>query len=293
MITIAHAAAITHFDHLFAERKRSQIQGCYNIVNCALMRTHVSFILAKLLSDKSLMDAIILAAGRGARLRPLTDTCPKPLLEVAGITLIELHIQALVNAGVSHIIINLHHLGEHIQARIGDGQRFGVKISYSIEKPAALETAGGIRKALALIKTNSFVVISADILCDFPLDLLMDDQNDRTPGYIVLVENPSHHPHGDFHLDTKTGMIGLVSDTRPKAFTFSGIARFEKSLFQNLKPGKLALRPVLEVAIQNRQLEGCLHQGLWSDIGTIDRLNEARHAPEILEYIESIKKSIN
>ena len=239
------------------------------------------------------MDAVILAAGRGTRLQPLTDTLPKPLIEVDGLSLIEIHLHRLALAGFKRVIINLHHLGELIQTALGDGQRYGLQIIYSEEPGEALETAGGLVNALSLIKSDYFAVISADILCDYPLRQLVTAAQNADQGHLVMVNNPAHHPRGDFLLD-RSGHIALYTpkDTQ-NTYTFSGLACFSKALFQHLAPGKRALRPVLEAAIADQLLTGGVYSGIWSDIGTLERLNQARTSESIGEYIESVKQSIS
>jgi len=236
------------------------------------------------------MDVIILAAGRGSRLQPLTDSLPKPLIEVNGLCLIEIHLFQLASAGFERVIINLHHLGELIKSRLGDGQRYGLRIIYSEEPDEALETAGGIVNALSLIKSEHFVAISADVLCDYPLKQLAINTHDPATGHLVMVKNPGHHPLGDFLLD-RSARIGLRTQDSQIAYTFSGLARLSKAMFDTLSPGKCALRPILEAAIEQRQLTGEVYEGIWSDIGTLERLNQARESAEIGEYIDSIRQS--
>lgn len=239
------------------------------------------------------MDAIILAAGRGTRLQPLTDTLPKPLIKVHGLSLVEIHLHRLALAGFKRVIINLHHLGELIKTTLGDGQRYGLQIIYSEEPGAALETAGGLVNALGLIKNNHFIVISADILCDYPLQKLAAAAQSEAQGHLIMVNNPAHHPRGDFLLD-RSSHVALRSPTDSQtAYTFSGLACFSKALFQHLAPGKRALRPVLEAAISDRILTGEVYSGTWSDIGTLERLDQARASESIGEYIDSVKQSIS
>ncbi|MEE9446867.1 MAG: nucleotidyltransferase family protein [Arenicellales bacterium] len=235
------------------------------------------------------MDAIILAAGRGDRLRPLTDTLPKPLIQIAGFSLIELHLFRLAQAGYRRVIINLHHLGELIEAKLGNGERYGLSIHYSYEHGGALETAGGIIQALPLIQSQRFIAISADILCDFDLSSLHDCLKNNVNGHLVLIDNPEHHPEGDFGLNAS----GMIDNTQAAKKTFSGIACFDKQLFSHYAPQKRALRPVLERAITAQQLSGEFYSGLWSDIGTPERLKQAQVSPSVLEYIDAIKQSIS
>ncbi len=239
------------------------------------------------------MDIIILAAGHGTRLRPLTDTLPKPLIDIAGLSLIEIHLFRLAAAGFNRVIINLHHLGKLIREKLGDGQRYGLRIVYSTETKEALETAGGIHNALSLIKSETFIAISADVLCDYPVAQLAAIDMSEIMGHLVMIENPSHHPAGDFALNG-SGFLKSGDQNSPEAaYTFSGLACFKRAMFEHLEPGKRALRPVLEAAIKEQQLMGELYTGLWSDIGTLERLHQARASEQIGQYIASIKQSIS
>ena len=239
------------------------------------------------------MDAIILAAGRGTRLRPVTDTLPKPLIEVQGLSLIEIHLIRLAAVGCRRVIINLHHLGKLIQARLGDGRQYGIQIIYSNEFGSALETAGGIINALPLIQSSRFAVISADVLCDYPFQQLLSPANKPRTGHLVMVNNPPHHPNGDFVLHASGDIANINSASAHEGKTFSGLASFHKSLFEKLKPGRQALRPVLETAIAEGQLSGELHSGLWSDIGTSQRLDQAQNCLHIGRYIDAVKRSMS
>lgn len=215
---------------------------------------------------------MILAAGRGERLRPLTDTTPKPLLEVDGKPLIAHHLQRLAAAGFTEVVINLAWQGEKIAAFLGDGSAFGLQIRYSEEPPGALETAGGIVQALPLLGDAPFLVVSADVLTDYPFEELRDADRPH-PAHLVLVDNPPHHPTGDFSL--RDGRVRFASGA---ALTFSGIAAFDPQLFANLSPGRRALRPVLEQAIAAGQVGGEHYRGLWDDIGTPQRLARAQQS---------------
>jgi N-acetyl-alpha-D-muramate 1-phosphate uridylyltransferase len=216
------------------------------------------------------MRAMLLAAGRGERLRPLTDKQPKPLIEVGGRPLIVHHLERLADCGFKQVVINLGWLGEQIPAALGSGSNWGLSIQYSQEPPGALETAGGIIHALPLLGQEPFAVISGDILCDYPLESLHEVTMDD-PVHLVLVDNPDHHRQGDFGL--QAGKV--VADSGPK-FTYSGIALFDPGLFESLLPGHRALRPVLEAAIAEGKVSGEVHHGLWMDIGTAERLESAR-----------------
>lgn len=205
---------------------------------------------------------MILAAGRGERLRPLTDTVPKSLLEVKGRPLIEHHLEALSRAGFSEIVINLSWLGNQVRDRLGNGGDFNVVIEYS-DEPQALETAGGILQALPLLGER-FIVVNADIFTDYDFARL------KRPGssaHLVLVENPQHNPDGDFSL-----VESSVGSDGPILYTFSGISQFHRSFFDGLVPGKQALAPLLHAAAKRQQVTGELFNGIWSDIGTLERL---------------------
>lgn len=212
---------------------------------------------------------MILAAGRGERMRPLTDNCPKPLLCVTGKPLIVWHLERLAKAGYRDVVINHAHLGEQIEALLGDGDAWGVRISYSPEPPGALETAGGIAQALSLLGEEPFLVINGDIFCDWnPAQASLADD---ALAHLVLVPNPEHHPEGDFVLDgTKVGAGG----TAPR-LTFSGIGIYRPALFAGIAAGQVAkLAPLLREAMARGQVSGELHRGRWTDVGTPQRLAE-------------------
>jgi MurNAc alpha-1-phosphate uridylyltransferase len=208
------------------------------------------------------MKAMILAAGRGERLRPLTDITPKPLLEVRGKPLIVYHLEALARAGFTDVVINLSWLGEQIRSRLGDGADFGVNIEYS-EEMQALETAGGIRQALPLL-SERFIVVNADVFTDYDFAAL---RTADSAAHLVLVDNPQHNDRGDFSLDQDS-----VGNNGCSRHTFSGIAQYHRSFFEGLGPGKLALAPLLRAAADTGQVSGELFKGLWIDIGTVERL---------------------
>jgi MurNAc alpha-1-phosphate uridylyltransferase len=197
-------------------------------------------------------------------MRPLTDHTPKPLLAVRGKPLIVHHLERLAGAGVREIVINLAWLGSQIRTALGDGREFGVSIRYSDEGPEALETGGGIFRALPLLGTEPFLVINADVFTDFEfaqLALVAPGQ-----AQLVLVPNPPQHPAGDFGLEG-----GYVTEVAPR-WTYSGIGIFNTSLFDGCQAGRFPLKPLLQRAIAARALRGELYLGLWSDIGTPDRL---------------------
>lgn len=216
------------------------------------------------------MNTMILAAGRGERLRPLTDSMPKPLIEVGGKPLIVHHLERLAAAGVVDVVINLGWLGAQIPAALGDGSTWGISIRYSQEPPGALETAGGIVHALPLLGEAPFLVISGDVLTDYPLSRLVGFQPSGL-GHLVMVNNPAHHPGGDFGLEGER----LIMDGDQR-FTFSGIGVFSPEWFRDLEPGRRALRPLFEQAIGEGRLTGEVYGGYWSDIGTTERLEVAR-----------------
>ena len=213
---------------------------------------------------------MILAAGRGERLRPLTDTTPKPLIEVGGKALIVHHLERLAAAGIADVVINLGWLGEQIPAALGDGSRFGLTIHYSSEPPGALETAGGIVHALKLLGDAPFLVLAGDILTDYDLSRLTG-LSPKGLAHLVMVDNPPHHPQGDFHLHEGK----LHTHTEPR-LTFSGIGVYRPEMFSRLPPGVRPLRPLFEQAIESGQLSAEHHTGLWFDIGTHERLRHLR-----------------
>ncbi len=217
------------------------------------------------------MDAFILAAGRGERLRPLTNDTPKPLITVGGLSLIEHHFRNLRNAGFGRVIVNISWLAEQIKSTLSHSDCSGLEVVFSEETGGALETAGGIVHALNLIKTPCFVVINADIWTDFPLGDLRPEKN--LDAGLVMVENPAHHPKGDFLVRN-----GLLKTKTPdtEGLTFAGIAWYRRNLFEHLGPGYRPLRPLLEQAIGKGRLGAIKYYGRWIDIGTIDRLQQAR-----------------
>jgi len=211
------------------------------------------------------LKVMILAAGRGERMRPLSDTVPKPLLEAGGKPLIVHLIEGLARHGLRDLVINHSHLGEKISAYLGDGGRYGVRVAYSHEEGGGLETGGGIFKALPLIDTDPFVVINGDIWTDYPFDRLPA----RLDGlaHLVLVDNPPQHPQGDFAL--REGK--LFAEGAPR-LTFSGIGVYARALFADCRPGKFPLAPLLRTAIAQGQVSGEHYTGRWRDVGTPQRL---------------------
>ena len=213
------------------------------------------------------MKVMILAAGRGERMRPLTDHTPKPLLRVGGKSLIAHLIERLTSAGFEDIVINHAHLGELIEADLGDGRSHGVRIQYSREAPAALETGGGIFNALPLLGPCPFLAVNADIWTDFPFQTL--DRPLQGLAHLVLVDNPSHHTEGDFAL-----RHGMASTQAQSKLTFSGIGVYRHELFSGCTAGKFSLVPLLRQAADRGQLSAEHYPGEWMDIGTPQRLAE-------------------
>lgn len=214
------------------------------------------------------MKAMILAAGRGERMRPLTDHIPKPLLAAAGKPLIEYTIKQLVAAGFNDIVINHAHLGLQIEERLGNGSQFGANISYSPEGEQALETAGGIINALPLLADEVFLVVNGDIATGFPFAELKHVPVDLA--HLILVSNPEHNKSGDFGLDNS----GLVVANSAEQFTFSGIGLYRPELFSDVPAGPSKLAPLLRRAIANGRVSGQKTNAFWMDIGTPERLQE-------------------
>lgn len=219
------------------------------------------------------MMAMILAAGRGERMRPLTDHTPKPLLMVGGKPLIVWHIERLAHAGITDLVINHAHLGAQIEAALGGGSRYGVRIRYSPEHPSALETAGGIAHAMHLLGDEPFTVVNGDIYCDYDFTQLVTRaaalQSSGDAAHLVLVNNPAQHPNGDFGL-----LHGRVSDGAPK-LTFSGIGLYRPVLFADIARGsKAPLAPMLRAQITLGKIGGEHYTGRWVDVGTPQRLEE-------------------
>jgi len=211
---------------------------------------------------------MILAAGRGERMRPLTDSLPKPLLEVGGKALIVWHIEKLLACGFTDIVINIAHLGYKIPEFLGDGSKYGVNITYSDEqKTGALESAGGIKKALPLLGDDTFLVVNGDIFCDYNFDSNFDLKDNLA--HLILVQNPEHNLNGDFGLDGT-----LVLNESEEKETFSGIGYYNPKLFESLACGKEGLAPLLRAEIKNKKITGELYCGMWHDIGTPQRLED-------------------
>jgi MurNAc alpha-1-phosphate uridylyltransferase len=211
---------------------------------------------------------MILAAGRGERMGALTAMQPKPLLTIGDRPLIEHHVVRLAASGIGELVINLSYRGSQIRKHLGDGSRYGVSIAYSEEGEPPLETAGGIVHALPLLGTEPFLVVNSDVYTDFDFRILVEGP--RVPA-LVLVPNPSHNLRGDFGLDA----AGYVSAAPPLS-TYAGIAVFDARWFAALTPGRRPLKPLLDAAIARRELKGLPFSGLWMDVGTPERLEEAR-----------------
>jgi MurNAc alpha-1-phosphate uridylyltransferase len=212
--------------------------------------------------------AMILAAGRGERMRPLTDRIPKPLLEVGGRALIVWHVERLAAAGIRDLVINHAHLGALIEAALGDGTRWGVRIRYSAEGDGqALETGGGIYRALALLGDKPFIVVNGDVWSDFDPAGLSLPAGDLAR--LVMVDNPPHHPQGDFRL--ACGRLHAEGEPR---LTFAGIGAYSPELFDGCMPGAFPLAPLLRTAMAADRVGGLHHRGRWVDVGTPQRLAE-------------------
>ena len=215
------------------------------------------------------MKAMILAAGRGERMRPLTDQTPKPLLQAGGKALIVWHLERLAAAGFKEIVVNHAHLGGQIEAALGDGSAWGLSIQYSPEPPGALETAGGIAKALPLLGDEAFLVVNGDVYCD--IDFGRFFRSTAGNAHLVMVPNPAHHDNGDFSLDGER----VIYANGLQTYTYSGIAVFAPTFFAAVKPGSIMkLRLLLDVVIVVGMLIGECHTGRWVDVGTPQRLAE-------------------
>ncbi len=211
------------------------------------------------------MRAMILAAGRGDRLRPLTDEIPKPLIEVGGQSLLERHLDNVRSAGIKTVIINLGWLGDKIVERVGSGTRYGLEVIYSQEGDDILETGGGIHKALPMLGSEPFLVVNADIYTDMPVpDVSLEDER---LGHLVMVPTPGYRDSGDFNVEA-----GLIRNGADAAHTFSGVAIYRPDFFDGCEAGRFSIAPMLREAADHGQLTGSLYEGLWADAGTPDRL---------------------
>jgi MurNAc alpha-1-phosphate uridylyltransferase len=215
------------------------------------------------------MKAMILAAGRGERMRPLTDHTPKPLLMAGGKPLIVWHLERLAAAGFKEIVINHAHLGAQIEQALGDGAQWGLSIQYSAEPPGALETAGGIATALPLLGNEPFLVVNGDVYSDF--DFGRFSPCTAALAHLVMVDNPAHNTKGDFSLNGEY----VVYANGEQTLTYAGIGVFSPAFFSEVKPGTIMkLRPLLDAAIAAGTLTGERHTGRWVDVGTPQRLAE-------------------
>jgi MurNAc alpha-1-phosphate uridylyltransferase len=207
---------------------------------------------------------MILAAGRGERMRPLTDGVPKPLLPVRGKPLIEYHLERLAEAGIGRVVINLAWLGDMIRDALGNGSRFGMRIDYSDETPKALETGGGVFRALPLLGDGAFLVVNGDVFSDYPFSRAgLTAERDA---HLVLVPNPAQHPQGDFGLER-----GLALPDAPVRHTFAGIATYRREFFAGCAGGAFPLKPLLVRAMSAGRCSAELYRGLWQDVGTVQR----------------------
>jgi len=214
------------------------------------------------------MRAMILAAGRGERMRPLTDHMPKPLLSIAGKPLLQYHIEALVAAGVTELVINHALMGKMIEDYFGTGEAFNVHINYSAEGSAPLETGGGIKQALPLLGDAPFIIVNGDVWTDYDFSRLPAELTGLA--HLVLVSNPPHHRCGDFQLKR-----GRVKDSGQQRYTYSGIGVFSPALFSLARERVFPLAPLLRAAMHEDQVDGELYAGRWLDIGTVERLQLA------------------
>ena len=213
------------------------------------------------------MKAMILAAGRGERLRPLTDETPKPLIKVAGRSLIEYHLINLADAGYKEIIINTAWLAEKIHQQLGNGKKYGVSIQYS-DEGQALETAGGIINALPLLGDEPFLVVNGDIWCDFDFSTLQN-LSKTSQAHLLLVNNPEHNQHGDFALEN-----GLIRNSDETMYTYSGIGLYSADFFAGQKSGSVPLAPVIRNKCEDDLVSGQFYDGSWTDVGTLERMQE-------------------
>ena len=218
------------------------------------------------------MRAMILAAGLGKRMRPLTAKTPKPLLKVGGKPLIEHLIERLIAGGVDGVVINHHYLGAMIEKSLGNGSRFGIEILYS-EEVNLLETGGGIINSLPKLKDESFIVVNADVWTDFDFKCLECIDADQRLAHLVLVRNREHNPSGDFHMN-EAGLVHAMGNDSSRFLTFSGISVLHRKLFEGCQAGSVSLIPLLKKAMAKDLVSGEVHDGVWIDVGTPERLDE-------------------
>jgi MurNAc alpha-1-phosphate uridylyltransferase len=215
------------------------------------------------------MQVLILAAGKGERMRPLTLIKPKPLLEVCGTTLIEHHIKNLVKAGLNNITINVSWLAQQIMQKIGNGNQYGAKIRYSFEGSEPLETGGGMLKALSILGDEPFLVVNGDIKTDFDFSTITPQTTSLA--HLILVNNPTHNPNGDFSIDDK-GLLNYQENI--SKLTYSGIGIYNPKILKDCEEGKFSIVPYLKRAMNDQKVTGQYFSGSWNDIGTIERLTE-------------------
>jgi MurNAc alpha-1-phosphate uridylyltransferase len=213
------------------------------------------------------MKAMILAAGRGQRLRPITDHTPKPLLKVGNKRLIEYHLESLKNAGFADVVINVAHLPDQIMQTLGSGERYGLNIQYSVEPEGGLETGGGIFNALAMLGNDFFLVINGDIWTDYPLQQL--PRKTKGLAHLVLIDNPAHNPSGDFALDGH-----YVRPKGEKCLTLMGLYICHPKLFAKCQPGSFRIPPLFTKAMEQNLITGEHYTGKWIDVGSVERLRE-------------------
>ena len=211
--------------------------------------------------------AILLSAGRGERLRPMTDTIPKPLIPINGKPLIIYHLEKLSAIGIKDVVINISYLADQIRDTLGDGKKFNLNIHYSYE-PDVLETGGGIVQALPLLGDEPFLVISADIYTDFPLETLSRMSLGNSLAHLILVPNPPFHPEGDFSLDS----TGRISNT--PAYTYANLGVYHPDFFRDCSPGKVPLGPLLRKAADLHLLTGDIYKGIWYNVGTLEEVEK-------------------
>ena len=222
------------------------------------------------------MRAMILAAGRGERLRPLTDTTPKPLLDFDGRSLIEHHLEKLAQSGFREVVINLAHQGDMIRDKLGTGSKWGLNIHYSAEPPGALDTGGGIGQALQLLGEAPFAVINGDVFSQYPLARLRAIKCSHA--HLVLVPNPAHNLKGDFGLQGGHVIANEQAPEELQQFTFSGISVYHPRFFESAPGGRYSVVPMLLAAVELKRVTGEIFKGDWHDIGTLERLEALRES---------------
>lgn len=218
----------------------------------------------------SVRRAMILAAGKGERMLPLTKSLPKPLLPIGDTTLIQRHLRRLADSGIERVVINVHYLGNLIVEALGQ-EYSGMELLYS-QEPELLETAGGIRAALPILGDEPFLIVNGDIYTDFPFSHLVQQVDLQRLPHLVMVDNPAHHPEGDFSVDERGLLLADMGNNK----TYSGIGIYQAKFFDGVAEGKLKLRPLFDRAVDEQQLFGEYYGGLWSDIGTPERYEDLK-----------------